>query len=139
MGARRELEKQELQRTVLGVLRMRKSASFRAIASGSGKSGEINLEQVAVAFDDLNLTLGIDATTGRIVTLAFHGRGANGAFGEIVESFGDFRTVDGLSLPFKTDTTWNGQAMRSLVLDSISVNGDIDPLLFEKPKPNKAQ
>lgn len=139
IGARRELEKQELQRTVLGILRMRKSANFRAIASGQAKSGETNLEQVAVVFDDLNLTLGIDATTGRILTLSFHGRGANGAFGEIVETFGDFRTVDGLSLPFKTDTTWNGQPTRSLVLDGISVNSDIDPSLFQKPKQNPAQ
>jgi YHS domain-containing protein len=138
-GARRELEKQELQRTVVGILRMRKSANFRAVASGQAKSGDVNLEQVAVAVDDLNLTLGIDATTGRILTLAFHGRGANGAFGDIVESFGDFRTVDGLSLPFKTDTTWNGQPMQSLILDSISVNGDIDPSVFEKPKPKPAQ
>ena len=139
IGARRELEKQEVQRTVLGILRMRKSTNFRAIGSGLAKSGAINLEQVAVAFDDLNLTLGIDATTGRVLTLAFHGRGTDGAFGEIVESFGDFRTIDGLSLPFKTDTTWNGEAMRSLILDIISVNSDIDPLLFEKPKQSKAQ
>ena len=85
MGAGRELEKQEVLRTVLGILRMRKSPNFRVTGSGSVKSGEINLEQVAVVFDDLNLTLGIDAATGRILTLSFHGRGTNGAFGEIGE------------------------------------------------------
>jgi len=138
-GARRETEKQVIKRTPLGILRARKSANFKAIASGRTKSGDLNLDQVVVELDGINLTLGIDAVTGRIHSIAHQGRGLNGAFGEIVESFADFRLVDGIWLPFKTDITWNGQATRTLALESISVNSEIDPALFEKPKQSKAQ
>jgi YHS domain-containing protein len=138
-GARRELEKQVIKRTPLGILRARKSANFKAIASGMTKSGDLNLEQLVVELDGINLTLGIDPVTGRIHSLAYQGRGVNGAFGEIVESFADFRLVDGIWLPFKTDITWNGQANRTVALESISVNSEIDRALFEKPKQSQAQ
>lgn len=138
-GARRELEKQVIKRTPLGILRQRKSAKFKAIASGITKSGDLNVEQLVVEMDGTNLTLGIDPVTGRIHSLAYQGRGVNGAFGEIVESFLDFRSVDGVWLPFKTETTWNGQASLTLALENISVNSEIDPALFERPKPSKAQ
>jgi hypothetical protein len=138
-GARRELEKQVLVRSLLGILRSRKSTNFKAIAAGNTKSGDLNLELVLVELDGINLTLAIDSVTGRIHSLAYQGRGVNGAFGEIVESFADFRSVDGVWLPFKTDVTWNGQASRTLAIESISVNSEIDPALFEKPKQSKAQ
>ncbi len=138
-GARRELEKQVIKRTPLGILRERQSANFKATASGINKLGDLNLEQVLVELDGINLTLGIDPVTGRIHSLAYQGRGGNGAFGEILESFADFRSVAGVWLPFKTDITWNGQANRTVTLESISVNTDIDPGLFEKPKQSKAQ
>ena len=54
-------------------------------------------------------------------------------------SFADFRSVDSVWLPFKTDITWNGQSSQNLALDNISVNSEIDPALFEKPKQGKAQ
>lgn len=139
IGARLELEKQVLKRTPLGILRARKSASFQAIPAGMTKSGDMSLEQLAVELDGVNLTMGIDPVTGRIHSLTYQGRGVNGAFGELVESFADFRSVDGVWLPFKTDITWNGQANRTLALESISVNSEIDPALFEKPKQNKVQ
>lgn len=138
-GARRELEKQVIKRTPLGILRARKSANFKAIASGTTKSGDLNLEQLVVEVDGTNLTLGIDPVTGRIHSLAYQGRGVSGAFGAIVESFMDFRAVDGVWLPFKTNISWNGQANRTLTLESISLNSKTDPALFEKPKPSKAQ
>jgi len=139
-GGRRELEQQVIKRTPLGILRARKTANFQAIASGMTKSSDKDLEQLVVQLDGLNLTLGIDPATGRIHSLAYQGRGVNGAFGEIVESFADFRAVAGVWLPFKTDITWNGQATRTLALESISVNSEIDPALFEKPKQqSKAQ
>ena len=86
-GARRELEKQVIKRTPLGILRERKSANFKAIASGMTKLGDLSLEQLIVELDGINLKLGIDPVTGRIHSLAYQGRGVSGAFGEIVDSF----------------------------------------------------
>ena len=137
---RSAFEKQ-FKRKLLAVLRARKSEGFKASAVGASKAGETSVEQVEVAFDGLLLTLGIDPSTGRILSLAYRGRGPGGVFGEIVESFSDFRTVDGLRLPFKVTGTFNGEAdpLQSYRIESLVVNGDVSPALFEKPKPSAAQ
>ncbi len=137
---RAAFEKQ-FKRSLLAVLRARKGEGFKASAVGAGKAGETSVEQVEVAFDGLLLTLGIDPTTGRILSLAYRGRGPGGVFGEVVESFSDYRTVDGLNLPFKVTGTFNGEAdpLQSYRIESLVINGDISPALFEKPKPTAAQ
>lgn len=137
---RAAFEKQ-FKRGLLAVLRARRGEGFRAAAVGAGKSGEASVEQVEVAFDGLLLTLGIEPSTGRILSLAFRGRGPGGVFGEIVENFSDYRTVDGLSLPFKVTGTFNGVAdpLQSYRVESLVINGDVSPALFEKPKPSAAQ
>jgi hypothetical protein len=44
--------------------------------------------------------------------------------------------VDGLTLPFKVDATFDGQPWKnqSSTVETIVINGAIDPALFEKPK-----
>lgn len=137
---RLSFEKQ-FKRNLLAVLRARKGEGFKAAAVGAGKSGETSVEHVEVAFDGLLLTLGVDPSTGRVLTLAYRGRGPGGAFGEIVETYSDFRTVEGLSLPFKSDATFNGAAepTQSYRIESLVINGDIPAALFERPKPSAAQ
>ncbi|MGA9771581.1 MAG: hypothetical protein WBV94_21290 [Blastocatellia bacterium] len=132
---RAEQEKQ-IRRNQLAILRARKSAGFHATATGSGKAGETVVEQVAVDLDGLSMTVGIEGSSGRILSLSYHARGAMGAFGEIVKTFSDFRTIEGMTLPFKTTTTFNGEPVPELspAVESLTINGKIDPAIFEKPK-----
>ena len=80
-------------------------------------------------------TLWIDAGTGRVISQTYRGRGPGGVLGEIVINYSDFRTVEGLSLPFKTTATFDGQPFPPLTATSeaITVNGQIDPSSFKKP------
>jgi hypothetical protein len=105
-------------------------------AIGSSKVGEIAVEQVAIEVDHSVYTLGIDPVSGRILSLSTHRRGPQGNFGQFVQTFSDFRTVDGLTLPFKTTATFDGQPWKeqSPTIEAIAINGKIDPALFEKPK-----
>jgi YHS domain-containing protein len=132
-SARIEQEK-EVNRRILAILRARNS--FNPAAIGSGKIGEISVEQVAIEIDHAMYTLGIDPASGRILSLATHRRGPQGNFGQFVQTFSDFRTVDGLTLPFKITATFDGQPWKeqSPTIEAIAVNGKIDPALFEKPK-----
>ncbi len=138
--ARIEQEK-EIQRRPFSILRARKGASFNPAATGSGKVGETVIEQVAVEIDGTSYTLGIDPATGRILSLAYQRRGPGGIFGQFIQVFSDFRTVDGLTLPFKVTATFNDQPWKeqSPTVESITINGKIDPALFEKPKQSKVQ
>ena len=103
--------------------------------------GEATVEQVAIALDGTNYMRGIDPATGRLLSLAYERRGPEGNFGQFVQEFSDFRTVDGLTLPFKTAGAFNGQPWkeRSSTVEAITLNGKVDPALFEKPQPNKPQ
>jgi YHS domain-containing protein len=134
-AARAEAEKQ-LKRNPLLLLRARKSAGFKAAAAGSGKVGDTAVELVAVQVDNVKLKLGVDAATGHILTASYQGRGPDGTVGEIVRAYSDFRNVDGLVLPFKTEGTFKGQSdpRQTSSVKSIVVNGQIAPAAFEKPK-----
>lgn len=137
-SARIDQEK-ELKRRLLSILRARRSVNPAAI--GGGKVGETAVEQVAVEIDGASHTLSIDPATGRILSLSSWRRGPQGNFGQFVQAFSDFRIVDGLTLPFKITSTFDGKPWKeqSPTVDQISINGKIDPALFEKPKANKAQ
>jgi YHS domain-containing protein len=134
-------QEREIRRRPLSILRARKSANFKPAAVGGGKVGEAAVEQVAIALDGTNYMLGIDPATGRLLSLEYERRGPEGNFGQFVQEFSDFRTVDGLTLPFKTAGAFNGQPWKeqSSTVEAITLNGKVDPALFEKPQPNKPQ
>ena len=96
----------------------------------------ISVEQVAVVIDGVTHTIGVDPGTGRIVSLSYKRRGPAGDFGQVVRVFSDFRSVNGLTLPFKVTTTFNGEPWKdqSSTVESIAINNKIDPAIFEKPK-----
>ncbi|HZS08702.1 MAG TPA: YHS domain-containing protein [Blastocatellia bacterium] len=139
--AYRDAEEQAIRRRPVSLLRARSHAGFKAVALGADKVGETTVEQVAVESEGGSCVLGIDPATGRILSLALRRRGQQGEFGQFVQTFSDFRTVDGLTLPFKVTATFNGQPWKdqSATVEEIIINGKVDPALFEKPKAEKPQ
>ena len=134
-------QEHEINRRPLAILRARRNASFNPAATGSANLGETSVEQVAVEMDGTSYTLGIDPTSGRILSLSYRRRGPGGDFGQIIKVFSDFRIVDGVTLPFKVTATFNGQPWKeqSSTVESITINGKIDPALFERPKQSKVE
>ncbi len=127
-------QEQQLQRKPLALLRAR--AGLKAAYSGAGKAGETAVEQVTVELAGTPTTLGLDAATGRLLSLSYRRRGPQGTFGEFVQTFSDFRTVDGLTLPFKVTATFDGQPWKdqSATIETININGAVDPKLFAIPQ-----
>lgn len=122
----------ELQREPIVLLRARSRSDFRAWAVGKG---EASSELVEVELNSFNATLGIDPATGRVLSQTYRGRGPGGVVGEIVISYSDFRSVEGLQLPFKVTATFDGQPLPALsaTIETTTVNGQIDPASFKKP------
>lgn len=137
---RQGYEKQ-LARNPLIILKNRKESNFKAFAAGPDKIGDTVVEQVAIESNGLKVKLGIDPATGRVLSLSFKGRGSGGAVGQITRTYSDFRTVDGLVLPFKIASTFNGESdsQISTTIETITVNGQIAPAAFEKPKTGGVQ
>ena len=134
-------QERELNRRTLAILRARKGTGFKAASSGSSRVGETTVEQVGIEIEGTSYTLGIDPATGRILSLSYRRRGPAGDFGQLTKVFSDFRAVDGVTLPFKVTATFDTQPWKeqSAAIESITINGKVDPALFEKPKGVKSQ
>ncbi len=132
---------QEIGRKPLMLLRARKQADFKAAALGPGRAGETVTEEVGVEVGAMAAQLGIEPKTGRILSLTYTGRGPSGVYGQIVQSFSDFRAVDGLTAPFKVTSSFNGQPFprQTFTVESIVINDKLDPALFTRPAANKTQ
>ena len=117
----------ELYHELVVLFRARTRSDFKASANGN--------ESVDVELPGFTTTLGIDPGTGRVLSQTYKGRGPGGVLGQIVFNYSDYRTVDGLSLPFKTTATFDGEPFPPLsaTIETIKINGQIDPSSFKKP------
>jgi YHS domain-containing protein len=133
-GTRRAVVK-ELNHELLVLVRARTLPEFRAFAAGSYKVGDTAVERVDIELPGFTTTLGIDPSTGRILAQTYRGRGPGGVLGDIAISYSDFRTVEGISLPFKITTTFDGQPLppQSATIESVTINGQVDPANFKRP------
>ena len=116
----------ELYHEPVVLFRARGRSDFKVSATGNN---------VDVELPGFTTTLGIDPATGHVVSQTYKGRGPGGVLGQIVINYSDYRTVDGLSLPFKTTATFDGEPFPPLsaTIETIKINGQIDPSSFKKP------
>ncbi len=77
--------------------------------------------QVKLDGGDL-LTLKIDGTTGALQSLSYTDEG-----GPVIENFSDWRKVDGVSFPFKSETLKDGKPVQSAAVSDIKVNTNLKP------------
>jgi YHS domain-containing protein len=125
--ANRTAINKDLNHDLLVLLRARTRSDFKS----SGNGNEVDVE-----LPNFTTTLGIDPGTGRVISQTYRGRGPGGVVGQIVLDYSDYRTVDGLSLPFKTTATFDGQPYPALsaTIETIKINGQLDPSSFKKPQ-----
>lgn len=130
-STRADLEK-SFHRNPIGLLKARTDPGFVATATGTGTADGKAVDLVTVEVKGVTATLGIESTTGRILSLAFRAAGAGGAPADTVRTFSDFRPVNGLTLPFKTASTANGQPASTETLETMTINTAIDEALFKR-------
>jgi YHS domain-containing protein len=125
----------DLYHELIVLLRARTRPDFKASLAGNAAE-EKSLDHVDVELPGFTTTLGIDSGTGRVVSQTYRGRGPGGVVGQIVINYSDFRTVEGLSLPFKTTATFDGQPLPALsaTTEALTINGQVDPSNFKKPQ-----
>lgn len=123
----------QLNHELIVLLRARTRSEFKVAASGKADAG---VEFVDVELPGFTTSLGIDPATGRVLSQTYHGRGPGGVLGWIAINYSDFRTVAGLSLPFKIVATFDGQPLPALsaTVEAVTLNGQIDVSSFKKPK-----
>jgi hypothetical protein len=93
---------------------------LKVLAIGGG--GEAN---------DRAIRLYIDPQTGHVVKL---GHEDDAAYRGTEELFSDYRTVDGVSFPFKGSVARAGRVLLERTITSVQINPEIRPDVFVKPR-----
>lgn len=106
--------------------------AFSFTAEGTDNSGGVNTTIVDVSGPGVSLRWFVDPQTGKIVRETYKTLGRSGPVdGET--SFSDWKTVDGVNLPFHRDNRQNGQDSSTVQYTSIQLNPAVNPKIFEKP------
>lgn len=127
--------RKSMRRQLLPLLRARLDDGFEAVALEAGEVAGRAVDQVQVSLAGDLITLAIASDNGQVVAMTFRGNGLTGAPGEIHQVYSDFREVNGLSLPFVTDATFDGEAFLAVTASEIEVDGVVEDGAFERPAP----
>jgi predicted Zn-dependent peptidase len=127
----RERIDEQMVRVPLLLLRQRTQPGFEAVAAGEGKAGDVTTSLVTVTLKGNVTTLGLDPT-GRIVTVAFRGAGPDGVPGDMLHTYSDFRPAGSLTLPYKQQTTLNGEVNGTATTATVAINQPVDEALWKR-------
>jgi hypothetical protein len=129
-AARASLE-QDFGRNPVAVLRARRARPFTPLAAGRATVDGVAVENLRTVNGPIDVVLALDAS-GRIRAATYRDRNNDGEFGQVVVTYADFRSVDGMMLPHATTATFNGQPYPGLTatLDTIAINTRLEPSLF---------
>ncbi len=121
------------RRLPLVILRSRGEPGFVAVHAGPGRAGDAAVEEVELQLASSRMRLGIEAASGRILSLAYRGRHPGGEVGSVVELFSDYRSTGGLMLPYRSTATVDGAALRVTSVEAASLDPVVDKALFARP------
>ncbi len=122
----------ELKREPLIVARHADDPKFVFSGGGAEKIGDVETKILDVNADGVQVRWFVDPETGRIVRALSQVTGPEGP-GEQVVDYSGWKTVDGLSIPFREVRTRGGKRESSVEIKEIEINPVVDMKLFEKP------
>ena len=131
-GSQAAQMRKSARRDPLALLKMRDDPGFVATALPPVELDGTPLERLQIELAGDVTVVGLDPETGRIRQLSYQEQGPSGV-GEVVETFSDYRDVDGLSYPFAVAGTFEGEPRSSVKVDEIEVDPEVDESAFDKP------
>jgi zinc protease len=106
--------------------------AFTFSAAGTEKVGDVDAAILDIGGAVPWVRWYIDPRTGYILRERYKGMGQSGPFdGE--SDLSDWRTADGLTMPYQHENKQNGQQTSTAEFKKIEINPQLDPKLFEKP------
>ena len=106
--------------------------SFTFAAAGTEKVGDVDAAIVDIGGAIPWIRWYVDPKTGYVLREKYKGVGQAGPFdGE--SDLSDWRTADGLTMPYKHENKQNGEQTSTAEFKKIELNPQVDPKLFEKP------
>ena len=102
-------------------------------AQGSEKVGNVQTSILDVNTGKSQVRWFVDPTTGHILRSQFQANTPTGPATQVVD-YSEWKTADGITLPFHAEVTTNGNPGGSVTVNSYEFNPVLDPKLFDKPE-----
>ena len=112
--------------------------AFTFNASGTEKIGDVDAAIVDVGGAVPWIRWYVDPKTGHVLREQYKAMGRSGQVDGQTD-LSDWRTADGLTMPYQHKNKQNGEDTGSAEYKKIDLNPQLDSKLFEKPSENKAQ
>ncbi len=122
----------DMKREPLFIAQHADDPKFVFSAGGSEKVGEVETKILDVNADGAEVRWFVDPQSGRIIRASWQSMGMGGS-GETVADYTDWKSVEGISVPFKEIRTRGGEKEASVEVKEFELNPKVDPKLFEKP------
>ena len=106
---------------------------FAFSAQGKEKVGDAETSILDISGGGQQLRWFVDPKSGHVLRSQFQGSTPAGPATQVAD-FSDWKTVDGLSLPFHVEISSNGQPSATVAVSSYEFNPAVDAAIFEKPK-----
>ncbi len=131
-AALKEDSLKQLKRGLLYVAQHASDPKYIFVANGSEKIGDVEAKIVDIDADGAETRWFVDPQSGKVLRTTFHAGGGGGPALQQQDN-SDWRTVDGISLPFKQAVKVDGQDAGSNEVKELLINPKVDPKLFERP------
>ena len=105
---------------------------YAFVAQGTEKVGDIQARVLEVHGEGQQWRWYVDPQTGHILRGESQGASPSGPATRTVDS-SEWKTVDGITLPYHQEVSINGQPTATVVISSYEINPTVDPKVFEKP------
>lgn len=101
-------------------------------AGGMEKVGDVDAVILDIKAGGQQLRWYVDPKSGHVLRAQYEGNSPQGPATSVVD-LSEWKTVDGVTLPFHQEVTSNGTPAASVSVTSLEVNPAVDPKLFDKP------
>lgn len=122
----------DLKRDPLCVVQHTDDPKYAFAAGGEEKVGDVEVRILEVDAGGAPVRWYVDEKSGRILRAASPTGGPQP--GERVTEYSDWKTVDGVTLPFRKARTRGGEKESDVEIQEIVFNPAVDPKLFDKPE-----
>ena len=129
--AQRDEILRSIWRNPIALAQRRADGAFQAQHMGTETIDGNACDVLLVTLNGDAMKLWASQADGKVLRTQYRAPGPmGGPPGEHVMSFSDFRSVSGLTIPFKADGTFDGKPQRSSLIQEIVVNPTLDASLF---------
>ena len=123
----------QVTRTAFFLVQKADDPKFRLALGGEEKVGDVTTRALDVSFGDVAVRWFVDPATGRILRSAHDSMSPAGKPVHVVSDFSDFKTSDGITLPYKILVKTDASPDQTVALEEIKINSGADPKLFVRP------